>query len=82
MASLLDHILKEHEKTSKKKQRVKETFLTEHPDYNELVEKCKEINKILKRMRKDFKPRRDLEIYKDDIQNYISYFITTEIEKK
>ena len=82
MATLLDHILSEYEKKAKVKRRVKETFLTEHPNYNELVKNCKELNKILKRMRKDFKPRRDLELYKDEIYNYISYIIMVEIEKK
>lgn len=78
----LHHILTEYEKKAKVKRSVKETFLTEHPDYNKLVKNCKELNKILKRMRKDFKPRRDLELYKDEIYNYISYIIMVETEKK
>lgn len=80
-----DFILNNIEKSKKRikdRERLKEDFLNQHPDHDELVKKCLEVKKIVKKMKKDFKPNRKSELYKNEIEAYILDCILYLIEKK
>jgi hypothetical protein len=79
--TLLDWAEKSRNK-SKEKERIKHKFLNEHPEIIELAQKCSEIKEIVKKMRKDFKPDRKLELYKDEMESHILDCILYSLEKK